>query len=579
MGEEKKNLSRRTFLGGMAAAAGVAVAGGLAACQPSETGGTEAGGGAATQGGGLTADITEQQWAFEIAPDPIPDDQIVETIETEVVVLGGGTSGLVTAVRLAEQGVKVIVLAASPTPVGRGGSTFAMGSRIMDEAGVSIDVHAAYKKMMGYHSGRIDQSKWWLHANRSPEAMNWLIDRMTTASSVGGVDLTPVLEAHFEDEENITSEYWGTHDFIGGPNAPESTRENPQQDVVENLTAYAESLGVDVRFSTRVEQLVREDDNTGRVTAAIAPVNGEYTKFVGTKAIVLGTGDFGVDKDMVRKYCPDWVWPLTGGVYSGDGHKMALWVGAAWQKNGGAAPMVFNFQYCQITNQVRAFSGLVLNKEGERFADEDNVVSHGAMTCLDQTDGESFAVWDTEYAKTGPWGYDYLGGPKVAGEDGSLMIEKWDGLVESAGQEIEMNGTAFAIECYKSDSIEELAEMMGLPVDAVKASVDRYNGYCETGVDEEFHKRQGLLLPVSTPPYYIMRCQPWLLAVTGGIRTNNSMQALDENNEVIPGLYCVGTIVGDMYANCYSTHFPGHNLGGNCLTFGYVAAEYIAGNE
>lgn len=579
--EEERNgaFSRRSFLGGMVVA-GAAVAGaGLAACTPADSGGTT-GGAATAEGpsGGLTAEITDQKWAFEIAPEPIAESEIAETVEADVVVIGGGTSGLVTAVRLLEQGQSVTLIAASNTPVGRGGSTFAMGSKLMDEAGISMDVHAAYKKMMGYHSHRVDHKKWWIHANRSREAMNWLIDRMTTAESVGGVNLTPVLEAHFEDAEEITSEYWGTHDFIGGPNAPTSTRENPQQDVVDNLATYAANLGGDLRFSVIAEQLVREQNGTGRVSAVIADENGKYVKFVGTKAVVLATGDFGANRDMVHKYCPSWVWPLTGGIYAGDGHKMALWAGAAWQKNGGSAPMVFNFQYCLITNQVRAFSGLVLNKEGERFADEDNVVSHGALACLDQTDHESFAIWDTEYAKTGPWGYDYHGGPRVAGEDGSLMIEKWDGLVASSGEEINMNGAAFIIDCYKSDSIDELAQKMQLPVDKVKESVEKYNSYCGTGIDEDFHKRKGLLLPVAKPPYYIMRCQPWFLVATGGIRTNTHMQALDANNEVVEGLYCVGTIVGDMFANCYSTHFPGHNLGGCCLTFGYVAAEYISGN-
>ena len=120
---------------------------------------------------------------------------------------------------------------------------------------------------------------------------------------------------------------------------------------------------------------------------------------------------------------------------------------------------------------------------------------------------------------------------------------------------------------------------MGLPVDEVVATVERYNGYCETGVDEEFHKMADRLQPVATPPFYMCRCQPWFLIATGGLQTNLNMQVIDTEGQVIPGLYAVGTIVGDMYANCYSTHFPGHNLGGNCLTFGYVAAEAIAANE
>jgi len=573
---EGEGLSRRSFLKGTIAAGATVATAGLVGCGSAAD--ADAAADAATTG--LTADITNHKWAFEIPPALIADSEIVETIESDVVIIGGGTSGLVTAAHLAEQGIKVTLVAQSGTPVGRGGSIFAMGSRLMEEKGVSADIPKAYKKMMGYHSFLVDQNKWWLHANRSPEAMNWLIDLMTTGSSYGGADLTPVLEAHFEDEEGISSEYYGTHDFIGGPNAPESTRQNPQQDVVENLAAYAKSLGADLRYSTTAYQLVREDGGTGRVSAVIAMgTDQDYRKYVGTKAVVLATGDFGQNKDMVHKYCPDWVWDIPGGIYQGTGHQMALWAGAAWQRTGMSAPMVFNFQYCMITAQVRAFSGLVLNKEGVRFSNEDNVVSHGALACLGQTDRASYAVWDTAYAKTGPWGVDYFDGPSVAGENGEAMIAQWDGLCESVGEKIDMNGASFYIDCFKSDSIEELAQKLELPVEEVVASVEKYNSYCETGVDLDYHKRAGLLQPITTPPFYMCRCEPWFLVATGGLRTNASMQVLDATDTVIPGLYAVGTLVGDMYANCYSTHFPGHNLGGNCLTFGYVAAEYIAGNE
>lgn len=502
---------------------------------------------------------------------------VVETVESDVVVVGGGTAGLVVAARLLEAGVSVTLIAQSAKPVGRGGSTFVMGSKLMDEMGVSIDVPRAFKKMMGYHSFLVDQEKWWLHANRSEEAMNWLIDLMTTGSSYGGCDLVPVLEDHYEDEEGITSEYWGTHDFIGGPHARTSARENPQQDVVENLAAYCASIGGDLRFSVTGEKLVREPDGERRVRAIIAhDRDGARTMYVGRRAVVLATGDFGRNKEMVKKYCPEWVHDIDGGVYKGTGHQMALEVGAAWQKSGQAAPMVFNFQYCQICNQVRAFQGLLVNKEGKRFSNEDNVVSHAALAGLRQPDHETYAIWDTAYAKTGPWGVDYYGGPSIAGENGEAMIEKWDGLVERSGKSINMNGTSITVEIAKGDSIEELAAQFGLPVDVVMETVARYNGFCGTGVDEDFHKRAGLLQPVATGPFYLCKCKPWFLCATGGVQTNLKMQVLDEQGEVIAGLYGAGTIVGDMFSNCYSTHFPGHNLGANCLTFGYVAAEAIA---
>lgn len=574
-----EGLTRRSFITGAGVTVAAVASGALVGCA-SGSGSSNSTSETTATADGLTSEITGQKWAFEIAPDSIPDNEIANTVENDVVVIGAGTSGLVTAAHLLEEGIGVTIIAQSPSPVGRGGSIFVMGSKLMDEMGVSIDVPTAYKKMMGYHSFLIDQDKWWLHANRSREAMDWLIDTMTAGSSYGGNDLTPVLEAHYEDPEEIMSEYWGTHDFIGGPNAPTSTRENPQQDVVENLGAYCESMGGDPHYSVTAEYLIREDENTGRVTGVVAKEkDGSYTKYIGTKAVVLATGDFGQDVDMVHKYCPEWVWPISGGVYSGAGHKMGLWAGAAWQKTGMSAPMVFNFQYVMICSQVRAFQGLLLNKEGKRFSNEDNVLSHASLAALDQTDMASYAIWDTAYAANGPWGDDFYGGPSVAGENGENLIAAWDNFCATVGEKIQMNGAAFTIDMYKADSFEELAEKLDLPAEEVTASVERYNEFCAAESDEDYHKRTSLLMPITTPPYYICRCEPWFLVATGGLQTNLNMQVLDTEGEVIPGLYGVGTIVGDMYANCYSTHFPGHNLGGNCLTFGYVAAEAIAAGE
>lgn len=569
--DHAKKMTRRSFLAGTAGAAAIGAAA-LAGCTPKSSSDASA-----DVSSGLTADVIQQKWAFEIPPDPIADDKIANTVESDVVIIGGGTSGLVTAARLLEAGLSVSVIAMSSGPVGRGGSIFVMGSKLMDQQNVSSDIPKAYKKMMGYHSFLIDQEKWWLHANRSREAMDWLIDLMESGNSYGGHDLQAVLEAHYEDPEDITSEYWGTHDFIGGPNAPTSTRENPQQDVVENLSAYCEKLGGDLHYSVIGEQLVRGEGQDGRVEAVIAKEgDGSYTKYVGKEAVVLATGDFGQNEEMVHRYCPEWIWDVKGGVDTGTGHQMGLWVGAAWQKTGMAAPMVFNFQYVKICNQVRAFQGLLLNKEGRRFSNEDNVLSHASLAALGQTDHESFAVWDTAYAANGPWGDDYYGGPSVAGENGEAMIAAWDAMFEVSGQAIDMNGASLSVDIFKADTIEDVAQAAGLPVEEVVASVERYNGFCSSKADEDFHKREGLLLPVSTPPYYLCRCTPWFLVATGGLQTNLEMQVLDTSGAVIPGLYAVGTIVGDMYANCYSTHFPGHNLGGNCLTFGYVAAEAIA---
>ncbi len=84
-------------------------------------------------------------------------------------------------------------------------------------------------------------------------------------------------------------------------------------------------------------------------------------------------------------------------------------------------------------------------------------------------------------------------------------------------------------------------------------------------------------MPVKKPPFYgHISKAPTLLMVSGGLRTNIKMQVLDIEDKVIPGLYAVGTIIGDMFANYYSFMVSGVHLGANCVTFPYLVGKEIA---
>ena len=132
----------------------------------------------------------------------------------------------------------------------------------------------------------------------------------------------------------------------------------------------------------------------------------------------------------------------------------------------------------------------------------------------------------------------------------------------------------------KADTVEELARRLELPVAPLRATIERYNGFCKAGIDKDYEKRPGLLIPVERPPFYGETSKsPWLLCISGGLRTNIRMQVLDKNDQVIPGLYAIGTIAGDMYSNLYTFIEPGHNLGANCLTFGYLVGKDIAQSD
>ena len=508
----------------------------------------------------------DTKYSFEIPPDPIPDSGITDTIETEVVVIGAGTAGLVCANSAAENGAKVILISASSRPISRGGSIHAINSKLTRELGISYDVGKNFKQEIDRAGGRFDQDKWCLFARKSGEAMDWLIEKMVAAG------YTPVLEMGEVDPDGLSA-FPGAHGFLGGKL---KTAGMGQPFVVKTLANLAQAAGVKIYYRTLAKQLIRENNNTGRVTAVIVKnSDGKYVRYVGSKAIVLATGDFTKDREMVSKYCPE-VLPIVstapvnynsqfqhGGIYGGDGHKMGLWVGAAWQKTVPNAPMLHTDSASFLAQSYGGFKGLAVNKNGVRYCNEDVKATHAAYIQMRQPERKIFEIWDSEYAERMapwyPWG-SYYNGPEKKVED---VVASWETRVKTG-------------EIFKADTIEELAEGLGLNALILRATVDRYNGFCKTGVDEDFFKRAVLLIPVETGPFYgHSSSAPTLEIVTGGLRTNIKMQVLDTKDEVISGLYAVGTIVGDIFANYYSFMPSGINLGANCLTFGYLTGKEI----
>jgi succinate dehydrogenase/fumarate reductase flavoprotein subunit len=516
------------------------------------------------------------KYHFEVPPKPISDSEIVDTHEADVIVIGAGTSGLVCANSAVENSLKVTLITASKHSVGRGGSIHAINSKLMRELGVNYDIGKNIKQEIDRSGGRIDQNKWYLFAKKSGEAMDWLIEKMSNAG------YRPVLESREVDPDGLISAFPGSHSFIGKDIKRAGTG---QPFVVKALANLAQSSGVKIFYETRAIQLIRKHDNTGRVTAVIAETSdGKYIKYVGLKAIVLATGDFTKDKEMVAKYCPE-VLPLvsdspvnynsgvqTGGIYSGDGHKMGLWIGAAWQQAVPNAPMLVS-RTGPASQPHGSFKGLLVNKTGVRFCNEDASRAQIGFMQMRQPDWKILAIWDSMYAKKrAPWRPlgSYLGGPNQSVSD---VVKEWDTSAR-IGKTVEADIVETIL---KKDTIEEVAEGFGIDVNKLRATVNRYNKFCINRLDEDYFKRAELLIPTKEKPFYGMSStSPKLLIVCGGLRTNLKMQVIDVEGKVIPGLFAVGTIVGDMFANYYSFMPSGMNLGANCVTFGYLAGKEIA---
>ena len=528
----------------------------------------------------LTENIySNAKWSFEIPPAPIPEDKITETITADFIVVGAGTSGLMTAMAANEDGVDVIVIAASDKPVSRGGSNAAFNSRLQKELGREMPLEDAinyFQEQFNAGSWRMDQDKWWDFYNYSGEAMDWLMDKMDKHG------IQTVIEQTYIDPTGNMSVPSFSHTFI---NADNQAAGASQQIAVEAMADEILSNGGRIDYQTTGEQL--EKDDSGRITGIIAKnPSGDYVRYTANKGVILATGDFSQDKDMVAKYCPLALQYGNGGVYDGSGHKMALWAGAAWQKYTPNAPMI-----CSMGDEVlpcrwwasgagTAFPGLLVNAKGRRYCDENSLYGYSAYPQNVQPGHCSYLIWDDKWVfDSAPWLGDYIGSPDRDTQEVYDQIQtlfttdaSQSATAEYAGFDANM-GTA-----VKADTIEELAEGLGFEGEALDeflAQVERYNGYCETKVDEEFHKAERFLLPVKTPPFYGVRNEPYMLCVTGGLNTDRQQHVLDKDSNILPGLYAVGTLIGDTFGDIYDFRIWGHNLGMNCVTAGYMLGKRL----
>jgi fumarate reductase flavoprotein subunit len=126
--------------------------------------------------------------------------------------------------------------------------------------------------------------------------------------------------------------------------------------------------------------------------------------------------------------------------------------------------------------------------------------------------------------------------------------------------------------CHRADTIEDLAVQAGIDPRALQATLAHYNDLCATGTDEDFAKRADRMIPINTPPYYIVRQDLAVWTTIGAIRTNRRFEAVDAKGRPVRGLYAAGVDGCELYRNSYSLNVPGSCNAGN-IHSGRVAAK------
>ena len=579
------SISRRSFIAGaasmgaLAAAAGsasVALAGGTGTAEDMKFA-------AETEQGGVNSAgprYTKQAPSFFTAPAPLTEADCAATEEADVIVIGAGNAGCAAAASCVDNGLSVIVLEKLGTVQGRGGGiglcntkfTKAYGEKIGQDLTVNVD--EAQHRWIRTCASRVKESLVSLWFNRSGEAGDWLIDKCAEF----GVE-PDSFRAYAPNA--IIPESFSYHQFhTVDPSItfPEETGYFKPTAVlyVDSQNAEKHDVPAVYHFHTCAQQLVKDAD--GRVDGVVATAeDGSNVYFRGTKAVVLATGGIDMDPEMVDYYCDPIVHACLenqngpAGYSTGDGHKMGLWAGAAMQQ--GEFPLMLHPQAGCMFHGAFMF----VNQEGERFCNEGTWVQGKSMNVMRQTGHIAWSIFDANYGEQnvktlengvgGGMFWDSMGGEVGDPFMPEDVIAIVDGALEAD------NGT-----CYKADSLEELAELIGVPAEALTASVERYNGLVESGSDEDFHKQADFLFPVTEPPFYAAKVGVALLAIVGGLQINNRLQVLDTERKPIEGLYATGNCSGDLYAVDYPINMAG-NSNGRCVTWGYLLGRIISGAE
>ena len=477
-----------------------------------------------------------QGWSWErLSPDNLPPlPPPAQVFEADVAVIGGGLAGLTCAVRCAQLGLSVVVAEKLAEPFA-GGKYFG----VVPEG---TDKKIFAKRWLRASGSRVSEPLLWRYIDRSAASLDWLLsvlDGKAEAVKCENIFLNP-------DTGAIPGDYF-LRPTDGSPLEGGAL-------AVKLLEEALERLGG--KLCKEASCLSVKQDESGRVTTVLAMLGGKITHFIGKRAVVLANGDCGGDEEMLSACCP--VALRAGKSLSpntGDAQRMAYWTGAElsglyWAPHFGCGAFApYSFFFTSV------------NRDGNRFMNEDTHEVAKARHCMNQREGAfAFTICDDKWYDELQAARGVAGGPRVIPEAGVTRAE----IEAECGENL-----------FKADTIEELAEKIGVPAEALKATVARVNELAAKGVDEDYGKRPALLTTIEKAPFYAFKWGNELIAAYGGGAVDEDMRVLDMDDWPIPGLYAVGAAAGGLYAVAYPSILAGSDLG-SAVTLAKMAAETIA---
>ena len=428
--------------------------------------------------------------------------------EVDVVIVGMGSAGSCAAIEAREAGSTVLGLERAS---GAGGLTASAaghlymggGTRVQKAVGVEDSVEDMMTYLMEV-TPEPDEEKIRLYCEGSVGHFDWLVERGVPFNDSYHREKNVV---QMTDEcliESGNEASWPYHQ-----NARPAARghkvamegEAGGAKLIEKLIAHSEKVGVDIRYDCTVRSLVREGD---RIVGVL------YKSFDGDKAakaskgVILAAGQFGMNEAMVKEHCPhlrdDRIEKQGGTFDDGAGHQLGVAAGGVTDHMDGE---LLTSPFYPPQNLIK---GILINKHGKRFINEDVYHSKSSIACLDEPDSVAYLIADDSFFERPLFGWQEL-------------IDAWE-------------------------TVEEMEKGLGLPDGSLQKTVADYNEHAAKGEDPEFHKTAKWLTPLVNPPFAALDLTlgkaQYVGFPLGGLRVTSDGEVLRDAGGTIPGLYAAG---------------------------------------
>ena len=457
--------------------------------------------------------------------------ELPKTSNYDVVVIGAGGAGFSAAITARNAGANVVLLEKMPAV---GGNSLISGAEmnvaknwVQPKLGINDDspeLHAQDTFKGG--DGKGDMKVINVMTHEALDAAKWCRD---------------YLGVRFEDDNLF---------FFGGHSRKRALIPvgHTGTEFIAKFQAKADELGIPVITNMKAEELIKDKD--GRVVGVKATMDGSAYTFNAKGGVVLATGGFGANPEMVKKYNPkiDERFKTTDAPgTTGEALYMAERAGAQLVNMG----YIQTYPICdpisgaiELIADARFDGAIMLNQEGKRFVEELQRRDVLSEAILNQTGQYCWVLWNDN-------------------------IGKISNTVKAHANEYE----AFTKQGIMTtcDDLKCIADFTKIPFDQLRKTVKRVSDMAGKGNDKDFNHRSGLV-DMQQGKYYVIKAVPSTHHTMGGVRINEKAEALTAEGKVIPGLWAAGEVTGVTHGT--------NRLGGNAYTdiivFGRIAGEAAA---